>query len=65
MARPLLRRDGLLVLWLDADAELGAEGARGAEKGLKGFSAATAMRYELPEPARRVRQLLVQRRSPS
>lgn len=61
MARPLLGPGGLLVLWLDADAEL-PETGKGAPRGFKSLG---ATRYELPEPARRVRQLWVLRRSSS
>jgi len=55
LAGPLLRPGGHLVLWLDADAE--------APVGLAGFRRTGLVRYALPEPAARERQLGVWQRS--
>lgn len=49
LAAPLLRPGGHLVLWLDADAE--------APVSLMGFRRVNVLRYQLPEPAARERQL--------
>ncbi len=54
LAAPLLRPRGHLALWLDAAAE--------APTRLPGFGPARVLRYELPEPAARERQLALLRR---
>lgn len=55
LAAPLLRGGGHLVLWLDAETE--------APAALSGFRREQLVRYQLPEPAVRERQLASYRRN--
>ncbi len=57
IARTLLRRDGALVLWLDAKPD------QNVKETLKGFTPPILVPYELPAPAARKRLLSVQQRS--